>query len=214
LIIAAYQIKSYELSAPEWIKMSTFDVDATVPLSASKDEFHEMERRLLAERFGLSTHREQRMMSCLRLVVTKNGPRLKMHEVGQPPELAQSAAPTVAPLDAQGYPILLPGTHTTMTVASGRARRRAVDESMGQFAAFLSAQFNRPTEDGTGLDARYDFTLSWILNGVGLSQADPLDTGPILATALQEQLGLKLDSANCAVNMLVVDHAQKQPIAN
>lgn len=80
--------------------------------------------------------------------------------------------------------------------------------TMRRFAEFLSDEVDRPVIDKTGLTGAYDFTIDWAVD----SSVATNDSGPSIFTALQEQLGLKLDSAKGPVEIIVVDHAEKTPV--
>ena len=77
LIQAAYKVKQHQLVAPEWIKNERFDILAKMPEGANKDQVPEMLQSLLADRFGLKFHKEQREQQVMALVVGKGGPKLK-----------------------------------------------------------------------------------------------------------------------------------------
>ena len=74
----------------------------------------------------------------------------------------------------------------------------------------LAGQLRHPVSDDTGLQGKYDFTMNWIMGGA--LAAD--DTGPTIFAALQQQLGLKLESKKGTVDILVIDHIEKAPTEN
>jgi uncharacterized protein (TIGR03435 family) len=82
---------------------------------------------------------------------------------------------------------------------------------MDDFVGRLSDQLRRPVTNGTGLRGKYDFTLSWVIEGPGYSTDD---SGPTIFGAIQEQLGLKLEQKRGPVELLVVDHIEKTPTEN
>jgi uncharacterized protein (TIGR03435 family) len=82
---------------------------------------------------------------------------------------------------------------------------------MDTLAKQLAGQLRRPVIDATELKGTYDFTLRWIMEGSGPSSEE---TGPNIFRALQEQLGLKLESKKSMVDVLVVDHVEKIPTEN
>ena len=84
--------------------------------------------------------------------------------------------------------------------------------SMGRFAEFLSDEAGRPVVDHTGLSGSYELTLDWAPDDA--AAANDAAAGPSLFTALQEQLGLKLDSTKGPVEMLVIDRAERTPTEN
>ena len=97
--------------------------------------------------------------------------------------------------------------------AVARARTHQLSASMQDLAALLSKQLSRPVTDATGLKGRYEFTLSWMA-GVPAQDGPTADFGPDLLAAVQQQLGLKLEASKGPVEVLVIDHLEKDPIEN
>jgi len=225
LVTMAYEISHWQLSAPDWMKTSMFNIAATVPEGATKEQFHLMLQRLLAERFQLKVHGDAKEMSLYDLVVAKNGPKLKESKGYQ--ETAPLGAP-MGPLkrDSEGYPELPPGRRG-MLMMGGRARMQMIDESMEHFTSTLMQQVGGPVHDGTGLKGKYDFTLSWSTGqsvsagaasaaqpGSPLTAPPDYPSGPTIFEALKDQLGLSLEKKKGEVKILVVDHVEKVPTAN
>lgn len=96
-------------------------------------------------------------------------------------------------------------------VKGGYATLAQREESMEQFARFLAAQLHQPVTDATGLTAKYDISLRWVMESAIRPDDDP---GPNLFQAIQQQLGLKLESRKGTVEILVVDHLEKTPSEN
>jgi uncharacterized protein (TIGR03435 family) len=215
LVMSAYDVKPYQLNAPDWTKNARFNVTAKIAPGATKDQFRMMQQNLLAERFGLKVHWETREMSLYELAVAKGGPRIKEAGPEKPadPDQPRPGLPTTITRDKNGYPVLPPGDRTmTLMVGKGQAARRARRETMEQTASYLSFQLGRPVVDATGLTGKYDFDLYW-QDDRGATAAEA-DRGPGLAQAIQEQLGLKLEAKKGPVKILVVDHAEKTPAEN
>jgi uncharacterized protein (TIGR03435 family) len=217
LIMNAYDVKPYQLNAPDWTKNARFNVTAKIAPGATKDQFRVMLQNLLAERFGLKVHWEAKEMPVYELLVAKGGPRMKEAGPEKPADPDQPRPGPPAPLpitrDKNGFPVLPPGDRPmTMMVAGGKAVRRARRETMEQTASQISFQLGRPVVDATGLTGKYDFDLYWQDNA-GSVAADG-DSGPGLPQAIQEQLGLKLESKKGPVKILVLDHAEKTPVEN
>jgi uncharacterized protein (TIGR03435 family) len=82
---------------------------------------------------------------------------------------------------------------------------------MDEFAKSLAGPVGGPVSDATGLEGKYDFTVSWVSAPAGVI---PDDAGPTIFGAIQEQLGLKLTPKKVMVDMLVVDHMEKAPTEN
>jgi uncharacterized protein (TIGR03435 family) len=198
LIAAAYSLSPRTISGgPVWIESDHFDILAVTPgeVQPTHDEQMSMLRNLLADRFQLTFHREQKEFAIYELKVGKNGPKLKVS--ASPPDDPAALVSTV-------YPgrILLPARNTTMS----------------EFATLMQrAVLDRPVVDKTGLTGRYDFDLEWAPDesqfGGDIPPA-PADA-PLapLFLAIQEQLGLKLEATRGPVAALVIDRAQR-PSAN
>ena len=197
LIAAAYNLNPHVISGgPDWLDFEHYDINALTPgdVRPTRDEQMGMLRKLLADRFQLSFHREPREFSIYVLEVGKGGPKLK-----------ESAKPDEAPaLINVVYPqsIKLPARNV----------------SMGDFASMLQrAVLDRPVVDRTGLTGKYDFDLEWAPDesqfdgGVAPAAADA-NAAPLF-TAIQQQLGLKLIATKGPVDALVVDKAER-PSAN
>jgi uncharacterized protein (TIGR03435 family) len=176
--------RDYELSGPGWLDAEKFDISATFPPETSRDDIREMMRTLLAERFALKTHSENKKLASYVLVVGKRG--TKLH--------AQSSA-------ADGAFIF----------GDDHLSARAI--SMSTLADRLSGpvfKLGRPVVDRTGIKGVYDFTLNWTPDD---APADGRSRGSIF-TAVQEQLGLRLEAEETMFTILVVDYAEKVPAAN
>jgi uncharacterized protein (TIGR03435 family) len=184
LLMEAYDMKYYQLSGlPSWADSDRFDIDAKGEGDGTltKAQAKQMLQTLLAERFQVKVHRETRELPVYALVVGKNGPKLK-----------ESVA--------EKFSLSMRGTQgVEITVSKG---------SMEQLATQLSGSgAERPVLDKTGLTGTYDYTLNWIPERDGAPPPD--SNGVILSIAVQEQLGLKLESLKAAIEILVIDHAAK-----
>lgn len=145
-----------------------------------------MLRTLLAERFKLALHTETKQLPIYKLVVAKNGPRL--HK-----------APPGAPVGVKTFNSILGQLITSGT-------------SMPQLAGMLmsTGELENLVVDGTRLDGYYEFTLEWTPE----SRSADSTPGPSLFLALQERLGLKLESGRGPVQVLVIDQIEKVPTEN
>ena len=143
----------------------------------------QMLQGLLADRLQLKIHRETKEMPAYELVILKNGHKLK-----------QATAD--------------PGAHTIWNSGSPE-RYQGKKVSMAELIFLLRVQTGRPVIDKTGLTGIYDFELIW-------SAGDPLPPdapGPSIFTAVQQQLGLKLEPARASFSIVVIEHAER-PSAN
>jgi len=224
LITFAYQLQPFQLvEDPGWIRNETFDIVAKmegdpppVMPGSGPDPHMVAMRTLLAERFKLAVHRETRQMDIYELVLArpdgKLGPALK-------PTTQDCAAMMAA---ARGGPPPGPAPGPNSPVVCGMrglpGRLVAGAMPMAQLASNLSGQVQRIVVDRTGLSGGWDFEITFAperpLNpppGVEFPAADP--NAPSLFTAMQEQLGLKLQSTKGPVELLVVERVE-QPISD
>ena len=184
LITSAYGVRYEQIAGgPGWMKTSHYDIVAKAEGEAplTKEESRQMMQALLAERFQLKIHRETREVPVYALVVGKNGPKLKETSAGAP------------------------GDNFVLSSRAGM-HMEATRGTMEQLARQLSATAGRPVINKTGLTGYYAYQLDWT---PGNRPADPESDTPSLFTAIQEQLGLKLETAKGPMEMLIVDRAEK-----
>jgi len=248
LIMQAYDIKPYQLSAPGSMDAERFDITAKVPVGATKEQFRLMLQNLLAERFKLAIHRDKKEMQVYDLVVAKGGPKLTESVEEAPKDDPSDAPPPFPPpggrgrgpnLDKDGYPVIPKGCNgCIMVVGGGKAHLHSEKQTMKEFADMMSNQVGKPVFDATGLKGKYDIDVSFemgamMMRGPGglppppgggpapatagstpLGDSADSDTGTPIASAIQSQLGLKLESKKGQVEMVVVDHVEKVPTEN
>jgi len=199
--------------APGWISSEKFDVEAKIAgdvveelkkLSPQERTLaqQQMLQAILADRFKLVIHRENKDMPLYTLVVAKGGSKLKEskpQDSAQVPTSGRGGRGRGLGLMGDGGPIV--------------AQVVAVPD----LARLLSTILGRPVLDKTGLAGKYDFTLQWApdeaesLNTPGGAPSPvSADTNrPSLFTALQEQLGLKLESGKGPIEVIVIDHIER-----
>jgi len=219
LIRNAYEVEDDQISGgPSWIESEKYDIEAKMDGAVADElgklgedqsmlERQRMLQALLADRFKLSIHFETNEGPAYALVIAKNGPKLQEAKPGE------SYANGIKGFD--GLPI---GPRKTR-MASGELAVQALP--MVTVARLLSMHLGRTVLDKTGLMGSYDFTLLWtpeegetaVFNGPKDSQirADstrPESSGPSIFAAIQEQLGLKLESQKGPVKFLVIDRAE------
>jgi len=236
VLVNAYDVLSDQISGPAWLDSSRYDIDAKLAAGTSKEQFRVMLQNLLAERFQLTLHREKKDFPVYELVVTKNGPRFKRSVAGQDAPAAKAAPGGRGPTDANGFPV--PPPHQTAQMpTNGIARMAGNQITMATFAQFLKfpvsflegsgagglMSLNARVVDRTGLDGEFDVRLEYQWPGqvakpapgpAGPPLDDAADPAPILFTALQQQLGLKLEKTKDSFDVLVIDHAEKTPTEN
>jgi uncharacterized protein (TIGR03435 family) len=197
LIALAYDMNPRTISGgPGWMETQYFDIEAVTPGGVRPTRLEQMQmlRALLVERFGLKFHREDKELSIYALNVAKGGTKLKAAEKPEdPPQLVGVVYP-------------------------GKIEVPARSVTMDDFVAMLQrATLDRPTVNRTGLTGKYDFDLVWAPDesqyGGEVPKAPDDAPSPTLFTAVQEQLGLKLEPTRGTVAAMVVDGAAK-PSAN
>ncbi len=200
LVSAAFNLSPKAISGgPSWIDSDHFDIVAKTPgqVRPTLQEQMTMLRELLADRFKLAFHRERKDMPYYALTIASGGPKLKesTFDPNSTPEGPPPLVFTISRLLAR-----LPARYATMAEVAWVFQRAALD---------------RPVVDQTGLTGRYDFDLEWTpdetqFNGIFNKPVNPDDAPkPGLFAAIQQQLGLRLDSVKGPVEALVIDRAER-----
>jgi uncharacterized protein (TIGR03435 family) len=216
LIVRAYGLKDYQLTGPGWMEDERWDVIAKVPAGATQADAFLMLQHLLAERFQLTVHREHRDLPGYALTVSKGGS--KFRESVPVRADAPADGPSARPFDKDGYPLLTPGTAGTKidsALYGGDHALTAALQTMNDLATTISRELGKPVIDATGLTGRYDYKMHWITEYVpppGSARAAFTPEGPDLPAAIQQQLGLKLESRKVPTEILIVDHVEKTPL--
>jgi uncharacterized protein (TIGR03435 family) len=181
---------------PAWVESDKYDVLAEPDSEGQPDskQLKPMVQKLIADRFQLSFHRDVKELPVYQITAGKNGPRLVKSTAGL------NGAPGV------GFKGLGAMTVKNATIAD--------------FAGFLQRYVvDRPVVDQSGISGRYDFSLDWatdefqLTSRAGQSLPAAGVDAPDLYTAIQQQLGLKLQSAKLPIEVLIIDHVAK-PTAN
>lgn len=201
IILLAYGLRTFQLSGgPGWINTDAYDITAK-PESAvqaadasaapvtdqerkTRNElWKERMRALLADRFGLLVHREMKDQPVYLLIVGKNGSKMK--EVATP--------------------------HGEQGTRGGAGRSQGMAATMPMLANTLANATGRVVLDKTGLTGKYDYMLEWAPEVSAAESRDSaaVSSGPTIFTAVEEQLGLKLESAKEPVEMIVIDHVDR-----
>lgn len=225
LLLRAYQLQSYELTGPDWLSSTRFDIVAKVPPGATEQQLNQMLRNLLAERFNLTIHHETKEMAVYELSVDKSGLKLKESDLSAPPPVNDRPGQplVVGRPDQQGFPQIPPGMKLTLgKITNGIMRWTGRQVILSELGTLLTGELQRPVLDKTGLTGKYDLALAYSLDGLRArgpaaaltaTSGDP-SGGPTLFKAVQDQLGLKLESAKDPIDILVIDHIDKTPTDN
>ena len=224
LLTQAYEVQAFQIvGGPSWLGSDRFDIVAKAPEGAvAPEQLRPMLRALLADRFKLTVHRETREMPIYALVLARSDGKLGAN---LKPAKADCAALFRGRRGGGALPPPpQPGQPIECGLMMGFGNMNAGGMPITELARTLSGQMNRIVLDKTGLTGTYDFTLSYAPEGRGglpggpppPGAPEPLVNGavvdpnaPALATALQEQLGLKLESQRGPVEMLVIDRVEQ-----
>jgi uncharacterized protein (TIGR03435 family) len=203
LLQIAYGYDAPVVGAPDWVATTLYNIQARsdeaadARLAGITSNEVRLEKRnairvLLAERLGLKTHLETRNTAIYYLVLGKGGAKLQAVPPPPPPANGEAPSPTRS-TDIQAH-----GSQHGLEFVGSNAPMRAI-------TGVLSSMVEAPVIDKTGLTGIYSYTLQI---GRQWSESDP-DSWPSIFTAVQDQLGLKLEAAHESVPNLVVDHITK-----
>jgi uncharacterized protein (TIGR03435 family) len=220
----AFGLDTDQFSGPSWIfeqdplKTERYDIAANVPAGTTKEQAVVMLQNLLKERLGLKFHYEKRDFDVLALLVAKNGPKFKPSpKVASAPSAAEGdGIKSAPPLDDDGFPKLPPGRPGITGVApDGHMRMTLRMQPMEVIVAIVGGNMGvRHVVDKTGLTGRYDLKLEFAQPRYRSSvegASDPLEDFP---TALERQLGLRVEKSKLPLDVLVIDHIDKLPSDN
>ena len=194
LMAFAYGVQAKQIvGGPAWLESEKYDITAKadIPGQPNDRQLKAMLQKLLAERFQLTFHREKRELSVYSITVTKTGAKLT---------------------ESKNNPNSLPGLGFR-----GAGDLMVVNATIAEFAGLMqSTVLERPVVDQTGLAAkRYDFQLKWTPDASqfggrgGRPAPEGADAPPDLFTAIQQQLGLKMEATKAPVDVLVLDKVEK-----
>jgi uncharacterized protein (TIGR03435 family) len=181
----AYDIPPFQIEGPAWLKDTGFDIVAKAAEPVDDDHMRLMLRTLLAARFGLKAHSERKEMQVYELTLAKGGPKFRESTT-------------------EGSPIFS---------SPGKGALVAERATMSDFAEKISEALGRPVMDATGLKGRYDLHMDATAY-MATSGDGPMDAVGFLFNALQQQLGVKLESRKDTPKILVVDSMEKTPTEN
>jgi len=207
----AFALPDYRMSGgPGWIDTDRWDIEATAGGAATFDEIRAMTRTLLEDRFKLKTHTETRQLPIYVLSVARRdgklGDQIKPSGAECLPITPPPGAPPPPPPPPGPAPRTQCGSMLGLGAMSGRKLR------MERLVEVLSQYVGRRIVDQTNLDGEFDLDLRWMPDQVPGRGGPPLlsdDNAPSLFTALQEQLGFKLDASRGPVDVLVIDGVEK-----
>jgi uncharacterized protein (TIGR03435 family) len=195
MMVAAFSVQEDMITGgPSWLDSDRFDVVAKAPNGAPRETLFLMLQSLLADRFKLAIHREDKPMPVYALVVGKNGPKLQKASGGE-----------------MTCEWKMPG--------NGRVQRECKNITMQQLAVDLPkwgmARVDLPVVDLTEIPGTWDLTLEWSTpSGDGKGEASSAELAGTTVFDAMSQVGLKLESRKRPMPVIVVDHAERIPTAN
>ena len=225
LVTMAYGIREYQVTGlPSWAESDHYDISAKpegqaqtfepgkmpseAEMKTAQERMRAMVQDLLADRFGLKVHTETKDLPVYALVIAKGGPKLK--------EASDTAPPIIDGPPGADKKV---GAMRGQMIRMGRGQLTGQSMAVNMLINQLSTVLGRNVIDRTGLTGRYDVDLKWAPEeGQGglfrgpdgpAPEASSGESGPSLFTAIQEQLGLKLESQKGPVEIVAVDHIEK-----
>lgn len=223
LLVRAYG-SSTQIAGPAWLDSQFVAVDATMPPGTTQAQFQEMLRNLIVDRFQLKFHVDRKEAAGYILGLAKGGLKIKEGVESPMAQTPEDSGPAPRPpIGADGFPVrsrLLPGQPGAFTFMGQGGRRRMYGQLQTMQALAKSLEFQLVQDAGpnaervavtdeTGLTARYDFTLTYSREGT-----PDAEIFPDIFTALQSQLGLKLDRKKISSEAIVIDHIERVPSEN
>lgn len=239
-IRVAYRVKDFQVEGPDWLGSTRFDIEAKLPDGASKEEIPEMLQAMLADRFQLVVHRDNKEHAVYGLIVAKGGPKLKTAQI----PAGDGASAAAKPVDGKippGSPGGMPRGAMFMRMDPGGMHLNAPSVTLATLAEMLSRFCERPVVDMTGIQGQYDFQLAFVPetmhgmpgpkggpmhpmagaggNGPAMAGGEPGPSDAATETAgsiydAVQRYGLKLEPKKAPMEVVFVDHIEKVSTEN
>jgi uncharacterized protein (TIGR03435 family) len=225
----AYGVRPQQIDGPDWLGQARFDLAATIPSGGSAEQFPEMMRTLLADRFQMKMHRESREFPVYALGVAKDGAKIQPTKVTPVEAMAEKAPAVNVAASGSGAGVAVDlGGGSSFTF--GNNRLAATKMTMASYAELLTRFVDRAVIDQTGLTGEYDVVLdiapedymglmirSAVNAGVtlppqALRMLDGANTDPLSGPL--RNVGLTLESRRAPLDVVVVDSIAKTPTEN
>ncbi len=214
-VAEAFGVRSEDVSGPDWLTKERYDIVANIPEGATKEQFNVMLGNLLRDRFHLRFHIESKIVPAYALRVGKNGPKFKETVPHDDAKIPSER------IDAQGYPVPLPGFKGILSLPhDGQIFIVGQDVPIADLARMLEHNGprrpdDRPVIDETGLTAHYDFKIHFeYIRRPATDGGVASDPAPSVLAAVEEQLGLKLESTTTSIPQLSIESIDREPTDN
>ena len=191
-----------------------YTVQARLPDGSTKEQFREMQRNLLIERFGLTWHWKESDATVYRLIRDPGGARLRESAPDAPPAaVIYGRPPAGTTTGSDRWPVLPQGVPAL--IGGGKYKRwRSSNVTTEDIVSVLRWEFRTDVRDETGLTGHYDVDLKWETPPTEVSPATPPFRGPDAKTEFGNRLGLRIESTKGKIKTFVVDHVEKVPSEN
>jgi uncharacterized protein (TIGR03435 family) len=201
LLRSAYEIHDFELiGAPDWLETERYDIEATLENPRKLDDMGPLIQALLAERFKLKVHGQSQESGVYFLVPAKGGLKLKAVKQCTPPDLNAAAVP---PRDYSAFCGFM-----AVGQRGNDSGVWATSTTVTDLAQALSRIVKRRVLDKTGFTTTFDVNLKYRPEDLGLENPSSANL-PSIFVALEEELGLKLESGRAPIDVLVIDHIER-----
>ncbi len=177
----AYAVKDFQVTGPDWLETQRFDIVAKAGAKSTEDELRVMMETLLADRFKVALHKQTKETQAYVLVIGKGGSKLVESK-------------------SEG--------ESDMQADQKKMQVTIVRTPLSPLTEILYGILRTPVVDETGLKGKYDITIN-MMKYLSMGDGGAIDPIGLITTALQEELGLKLESRKVALDLLVIDHAEK-----
>jgi uncharacterized protein (TIGR03435 family) len=228
LIRAAYRVKLYQISGPDWMTTARFDVVAKLPEGSKSDQVPEMMQTLLEERFHLVLHNSSKEMPVYALVVGKEGSKLKESVPDDGTDGAGAPAGGRSGMGASPMSTSGPNGSSTMLAGPNGLHVSLKNMTVASMLDWLSRFTDRPVVDQTGLAGRYDLDLDvsrdemlnaargagMVIDAARRAPEGATDPGGDSVFGSVQKAGLKLEPRRLPLTLLVVDRLDKTPTEN
>jgi uncharacterized protein (TIGR03435 family) len=217
MAMIAFGLKPYQLPGSSLDSGPSFEVAARVSKGATQALALVMLQSLLVDRFGLKYHFEKREMPVYALTVANGGPKLKASPPAPPDPTADGPGPPSSwrpGLYGVFMPAKPPRGGFSATMANCTMGTDVGGATTDRIGDYLSEQLGRPVNNATALKGEFDFALVFFNENCEPSGSLPPSDAPTLSTAVEEQLGLKLEKGRGMIDVFLIDHVEKNPTAN